>query len=306
MGGSGGFFSGSTTGDLRQQINQSIDSSQTAEYNAEVANYLRDLLSGINSRDVEAINRHLSEIHKAIEKYIDGSIDLRFGGSVAKHTYVDGLSDVDCLVFLDNSSLKDASPEQAKQYLADRLSERFTKTDISIGNLAVTLKFSDAEIQLVPAIRTEAKIKISSPDGVGWSHINPDSFARKLTEINQSNAMRVVPVVKLAKSIISGLSENQQISGYHAESIGIQAFQNYNGGTSTKEMLRHYFNSASSIVRSPIHDHTGQSVFVDESLGSPNSMGRLRISEAFTRIANTMNSADSRRSIDTWRKVFGE
>ena len=74
------------------------------------------------------------------------------GGSVAKYTYVDGLSDIDSLIILDNCELTDKPPDEVKEYFAQKLKERFPKTEVEVGNLAVTVHFNDAEIQLLPAL----------------------------------------------------------------------------------------------------------------------------------------------------------
>jgi hypothetical protein len=56
--------------------------------------------------------------------------------------------------------LADGSPEAAKEYFAQRLRERFPKTDIDVGRLAVTVRFSDAEVQLLPAVSCKSNVQI--------------------------------------------------------------------------------------------------------------------------------------------------
>src|SRR5437879_7713289 len=102
MGGSGGgFFGGSTDADdlIRKGRDAEVKASNT-EFDSEVSAEISSLHPQINNRDVEAVNTHLDGIKSALEKNIEGTIDLLFGGSVARHTYVDGLSDVDSLVLL--------------------------------------------------------------------------------------------------------------------------------------------------------------------------------------------------------------
>ena len=304
MGGSGGYFRGSDPEKIKKKLRDSETKTKNAAYEAQVASLLSDLLANFNGRDYEGINRHLSEIKKAIEKEIDGTVDLFFGGSVAKHTYLDGLSDIDSLFVLNNADLADKTPNEVKEYFAERLGERFPHTEIKVGDLAVTLKFSDAEIQLLPAVKSGKDLRVVDKDGEGWSHIRPKAFSEKLSEVNQNVKGKVVPMIKLAKAIISNLPEKHQISGYHAESIALNTFKTYSGDLNPKEMLKHFFSEASKTVLRPIQDKTGQSVHVDDSLGSTNSLERRIVSDAFGRVYRRMNNADNFGSVDEWQKLF--
>ena len=139
MSGSGGSFFGSNDAKKAiEQIKKSEKQTQNAELDGRVSEYIVDLLKEYNDRDVEQIQQHLDSIKKALEKEIDGTVDLLFAGSISKHTFIDGLSDVDSLVILDNCNLATESPETAKAYLAQRLSERFPNTPVREGDLAVT------------------------------------------------------------------------------------------------------------------------------------------------------------------------
>lgn len=306
MGGGGGDYFKSDPETLRQRLRESEQGTEDTQYEAEVSNVLSALLTQYNDRDREAIDRHLDEIKKALEKDLEGTIDLLFGGSVAKHTYIDGFSDIDSLVILDSCELADGSPEAAKEYFAQQLQERFPKTKVEVGRLAVTIHFSDAVIQLLPAISCENDVKIADRTGVNWSQIKPKEFTGVLSRTNQQVGNKAVPVVKLAKAIIANLPEKQQISGYHAESLAVEIFKNYNGEQKPKAMLEYYFQKASQLLQQPIRDRTGQSVHADDYLGTPNSLERRIVSDAFSRVYRRMNNADNASSIDEWHKLFGD
>src|SRR5262245_53762673 len=78
------------------------DAATASRYDADANAYLQDLLSGYNNRDTNSIQKHIETLKRAVEREIEGEIETRFGGSVRKHTYVDGLSDVDVLMVLNN------------------------------------------------------------------------------------------------------------------------------------------------------------------------------------------------------------
>lgn len=195
---------------------------------------LRNLLRGYNSRDTDAISRHIRTLRDALERNDGDVIPTLFGGSVAKHTFVDGLSDVDVLFIVNNSSLSGQPPDAAIGYMRDLFRQRRLGTTITAGDMAVTVKFADGiEIQVLPAIRRRSGgVRIADPERGRWSDVvNPDRFAQKLTKINRANRRRAIPVIKLAKALAAQVIQNEQekISGYHMESLGIEAFSNYQG-----------------------------------------------------------------------------
>ncbi len=308
MGGSGGgYFSGDAKPkELQQQVRQTEASSRDEKFEADVAAEINNLLSA-TKRDAGAVQTHLNEITDALGRDIEGSVETLFGGSVAKHTYVDGLSDVDALVILNKTELKDASPADVLNYFANRLRERFPNTTITSGHLAVTVAFGDVELQLLPALKSSQGVRIPKEDGGDWSPIiRPDRFADKLTEINRKCGGKVIPTIKLAKSILSHLPEKQQMTGYHVESLAVDVFRSYNGEQTTKAMLRHFFQSIPDRVKEPIKDSTRQSLHVDDYMGPKGSVERRVVADAVGRISRGIQNADGAKSVDQWKKILGE
>jgi len=205
------------------------------------------LLTEINSRDVEAIRTHISEIEKVLGREIDGLDTLLFGGSLSKSTFVEGMSDVDALVFFDKSKYGNISPNELQDKMLSLMEQRFPHTEIKKGALAVTVKFHDYEIQLLPALREHGKLYIANRESNGWSRaIDSKAFSEKLTTTNQSNGKKVVPVIKLAKALFSNLPDRYRPSGYHVEALAVDAFANYSGRYTLYDMTKHLLNSDTS------------------------------------------------------------
>jgi predicted nucleotidyltransferase len=309
MGGSGGGFfpGGRKAADLRKQVRQAEDQTTDDFFETAVSDLIDSMLSQVNKRDAEAVKQYVQTITKAIEAEIEGSVNVLFGGSVAKRTYVDGLSDVDALVILNQSELTEMSPIEVRGYFAKRLRERLPQTKVEEGALAVTVTFSDATIQLLPAVRVGKGVKLPQADSTDWSPVvHPERFAQKLTKINQEANGKVIPAIKIAKQILSQLPENQKLSGYHVESLAISVFNNYTGTLTTKAMLRHFFSEAPMLIRSPIKDSTGQSVHVDDYLGATNSAMRRVIADSVARFGRALLNADGAKSIRQWQEILGE
>lgn len=301
MGGSGGgAFSDIDRQELLQKLRASEDATEDVGFETAVNDYMGQLQAQINNRDNETIRGYLDEIRTCLGEEIDGTVNLVYGGSVAK-----GLSDIDALVLLGKSELRDMSPGEVKDYFFRKLKERFPKTEMKKGVLAVTLKFPGYEIQLLPAIKSGTGYHIADVSGKEWSYIRPRKFTDLLTRVNQDNNKKVVPTIKLAKSIVSSLPENRQLTGYHVESLAVQIFRDYTGVKTPKAMLTHFFREATKAVLKPLPDVTGQSAQVDSYLGAEKSLNRRVVSDALGLISRRMQSADNARNIQLWKDILG-
>ena len=309
MGGSGGGYDPprrSPSG-FAQLVERAGGGAERATYEAQVAAVLEETVSEYSDRDAAAIRRHVETLKKAIESDVGGTVDLLFGGSTQKQTYVNGLSDVDLLATIDDPSLVDRSAQEALRRFAARIQRRLPNTEVTPGRLAVTVRYSDGhELQVLPALRTGSGVRIPSLSGEGWSNvIRPEAFARKLTEVNRKCGSRVVPTIKLFKGAQESLPEAARLSGYHAESLAVQAFEGYEGRRVYKDMLVHFLRSAAEGVRTPIRDRTGQSIHVDDYMGTANSQARQRASSYIGRLARRLEIADRERRSGEWEKIFG-
>ena len=306
MGGSGSrYFPGSLTPDaLAKRTRRAEDQARDDTFETDVGTHLASLLTDFNDRDIEGTQEVFDKVKSDLENEIEGTVDTLFGGSIAKHTYVDGISDVDALVLLNNSELADKSPNEVKSFLASLLRSRYGKDAVSKGELAVTVSLQDKTIQLLPALRHGEKVKIASSDGRNWSEVNPQEFANALTKANQRLNGKLVPCIKLIKAIVATLPEKRRITGYHTESMAINLFKGYDDLKTTKAMLRHFFEHASNHVTRPIKDSSGQSIHVDEYLDGENSLKRRIVADALGRIGRKIRNADGARSLDRWKDLF--
>jgi Nucleotidyltransferase domain len=307
VGGSGGSFrvTPSEAESFQERMRERVEQQRL---DADVNSYLRHELLAANDRDLDQVNARVDEIKQALADRVEELEDLRFGGSIAKHTYVEGLSDVDLLVALKDERLADRSPDEMRREFARTLEGKLSAgevADIRVGPRAVTVVYRDGtEIQLLPAVQRGDTISISSADGRGWQHgIQPKAFTDQLTATNKAQGGTVVPAIKLAKEIIaSQIPSQRQPSGYHVEALAVDAFANYDGPKTPKAMVQHLFSAASERVRRPLADVTGQSRAVDESLGDVGSSARVTLARDLANLASRMERS---QSVDDWKRLFG-
>jgi hypothetical protein len=310
MGGSGGSFgSGYNPRDIAKQVRDDEKRNlNDTEFNIRLGDLFGELLGDFNNRDTEGVRRRLDDILDKLGDETDAKLDLIFGGSVAKRTYVDGLSDIDCLVVLNGTDLEKAGPHAARDQLAKTLAAELAgEATVSAGQLAVTITYTDGmEIQLLPAVRTEVGVKIPSARTEGrWSEIDPGKFQEGLTKYNKLCGNKLIPTIKLAKAVIAQLPEASKLSGYHVESLAIDAFRNYTGTMTTAAMLPHFFEHAKERVLRPMTDRTGQSLHVDGYLGNADSPERQIASHILSRLAKRMSNATAASSLPQWKDLFG-
>jgi len=306
MGGSGG---GRYTGPSSPTLNQRLDKireQERARLEKNIGDYLRKLLVRFNDRDREKIAARLEAIHKLLG--LDVEIDqFLLGGSVAKHTDVDGLSDIDALVVLDREDLRGKSAQAMLDAFHKTLKDQLSRADVvsvDKGRLAVTVVYSDkTEIQLLPALRSGQNISIAAADGKSWNDTRPRVVHQQLTQANQRLGQSLIPAIKLVKALVGSLPKQKQLSGYHIEAMALDAANGYRGNRTPKELLLHILRHASERVRTPIKDATGQSRIVDAYLGKAESVPRRVASQALSGMARRLDAASS---LGQWQAIFGE
>lgn len=261
--------------------------------------YSEELLTTYQRRNSATVAKRLDHLCAILKDQGNHVVQTMFGGSVQKGTYVTGLSDVDVLLVVNESSLVNQPPSEVKNFVRDTIKRSFPNNPVQAGKLAVTIKYSDkTELQLLPAIRTKTGgVRIARHGTRKWSDIaHPEKFAEKLFEVNAARNGRVVPMIKLAKAMADCFirQEDRKLSGYHIESLAIDAFANYAGPLDSLSMLNRLFRHSTKAVMNLIVDSTGQSRYVDEYLGLADSIERKRASTYFGQMRGNVNSCTTR------------
>lgn len=257
-----------------------------------------ELLAEYKRRDGRRVAQRLEEIRRALGRVGYGMVQTKFGGSVKRDTYVTGLSDVDALLIVNQTGLDTRPPSETIELVREVIQGHFRDIDVTPGKLAVTVSYSNGpEIQILPAIRNNSGgIRIAERGSSQWSNITrPEAFAEKLIQVNNAKGGRVVPVIKLAKAIADCYikRESRKISGYHMESLAIEAFRDYEGELDTKSMLIHFLIYSMNSVLRQIVDLTGQTTYVDEYLGNVNSDQRNRTSKSFENMRGQVRNCNT-------------
>ena len=308
MGGSGGggyFQPSETPQSVKESLRREEQNTANQIFEAEVSEKIGDLLVEYNTRDEAKTRRLLESIRQRLaSEFEDTSISPVFGGSVRKHTYVDGISDIDALLVFKDQELCKKGPGAVLDRFEDEVKRRFPDADVDRDKMSVTVKAGDVTLQLLPAVRKHAGLLIPSESGDEWSKIRPETFFNKLSEVNEHNGKKVVPAIKIIKGINNTFPDGEKLSGYHIESLAIQAFRDYDGPQNTKAMIERFFDVAKAEVLSPIKDSTGQSVHVDEYAGPRRSEKRRAMAQNLDRISRRIKNANAIQSSRKWLRII--
>src|ERR1700733_11059741 len=198
MGGSGGggTFSGRSPDQMSQLVRKAESSTASAAFETRLSGIFGEQLAAFNSRDNLLVQERLSSLKSHLENELEGTLDHLFGGSVAKRTYVDGLSDVDSLLLINDTRLVGSAPSAVLDVICDELRNRFASSaQVTHGNMAVTVEYPDGmSIQLLPAVRTSTgTLRIPSSRHDDWSHIDPKTFQEALTRRNEECGGKLIP-----------------------------------------------------------------------------------------------------------------
>lgn len=305
-GGGGGPYYNVQPEELQKRIKEASDDI-SRDFQPRLQEFLDEKLSAYNRRDSELIGERLAGVSKRLGNLLEAEWDFRFGGSVAKHTYVDGLSDIDSLLILGGEFDGTRPPKSVLSAVCKRLSGLPSSVSVSAGRIAITIEYDDGmQVQLVPAVKDGGTLRVPSWTRDGWSKIDPAKFTSALTRRNSQCDGKLIPTIKLAKAAIATWPESVRLSGYHVESLAIDAFRNYSGPKNTATMLPKFFESASASVLRPIRDSTGQSIHVDSYLGKANSELRQKAAHWCQQVSKRMKNASIQGSFNQWRELFDE
>lgn len=291
--------------EFAERLQKAAGQALKAEVGADLSKIVNDTLASANARDTDLVADRVDEITLALGEVVESPVKTLFGGSVAKHTYVDGLSDIDTLLVLDGTDFEGMKPSEAISRLAKLIDASVGGITTKAGRLAVTVTYSDGmQVQLLPAFESGERVRVPRFNSDDWSNISPLKFQKKLTQVNHNCGGKVVPTIKLVKAIMGGLPESQRLSGYHTESLAIEVFKKYDGIKTATAMLPHFFQRASELVKSPITDSTGQSVHVDDSLGPANSEARIKQSHVLNRLYKRLRNAAAHGQTSIWSSML--
>lgn len=143
----------------------------------------------------DAARSHRASIEARLDAQL-GVHELFEIGSLKHGTGVWQYSDADFLVSLKGG--RPDSPWTMLNRVKETLQDRFPSTTIVTRRPAVVCKFSDADVEIVPAYPAASGYKIADPTG-GWMKTHPKDHNKYVTKINTQHGGAVKKLARQVK-----------------------------------------------------------------------------------------------------------
>jgi len=244
-------------------------------------------------------------------------LDSFLTGSYSRNTMIAPLSeaDIDIFVVLDASYFYnyDNGQNGGQAGLLDlvkrTLRKTYTKTpDISRNGQAVTIRFTDFMVDVVPAFnRKGGGYLIPNSINKTWISTDPKKHVELVTNSNKAHDGDFVPLVKMIKAW--NKNNNKYFSSFHLEVLALQSLNNVKISDYPSGM-RYFLDKSRALITQKNPDPAGYEGDVGSYINTQDkineAVGKFQL--AYERAIKAEDYAARgyvRDAVDTWIKIFG-
>jgi hypothetical protein len=252
---------------------------------------------------------HQRNVRHAIEN--DLSItDSFLTGSYMRSTLIAPLkeADIDVVVVLD-SSYFDSDARTTLDTVRRVLLKTYRTPVISRNGHAVTVRFSDFHVDVVPTFRREGGgYFIPSSSDNSWIATDPKKHVRLSSSRDTVHGGHLVPLIKMIKGW--NRNANRQFRSFHLEVLAWEVFSQVTI-SSFSSGVRYFFDKAQPYMVQELPDPAGYGGDVAAYIGSREQVRTaiLRLDTALWRALKAEEFAAANRigsAFGQWRKIFGD
>ncbi len=270
----------------------------------------------ITGLQVEAVSTRQKNVRSVVEAGLV-VLDSFLTGSYSRSTMISPLNeaDVDIFVVLDAKYFHNYNNGQngGQGGLLDLLKKTLKKTytstpDISRNGHAVTIRFTDFIVDVVPAFNRQGGGYLI-PDSISrkWISTDPKKHVELVTASNKTHNGDFVPLVKMIKAW--NRNNNRHFGSFHLEVLALEIFNNvtisnYSSG------VRYFFDKARTLVRQANLDPAGYGGDVGSYINTEEkiveAVNKFQVAyEKAIRAENVAVMGGEKEAIEIWIKVFG-
>jgi hypothetical protein len=234
-------------------------------------------------------------------------LDSFLTGSYSRSTMIAPLkeADIDIFVVLDSSYYKQDGHTSLLDNVKKVLKKEYTTPDISRNGQAVTIKFSDFMVDVVPSFnRTGGGFLIPNSVTKSWIATDPKKHVSLFSKANQNNGSMLKPLIKMLKNWNKNISFD--FSNFHIEVLAYHIFNNVTI-SSYSSGVRYFFDKGRTEIRKKNPDPAGYTDDVGAYLNSKLDEAESRFTTAYNRAikAEAFETAgETENAISEWRKIF--
>ncbi|MCL5071303.1 MAG: nucleotidyltransferase [Actinobacteria bacterium] len=277
-----------------------------------------ELKENLNITDLQAstVSTRQSSVRKVVEAGLTVK-DSFLTGSYSRNTMITPLSEADIDIFfvLDNQYFHNYNGQNGGQaglldLVKRTLKRTYTKTpDISRNGQAVTIRFEDFIVDVVPAFnRQGGGYLIPNSLTQTWISTDPKKHVEIVSQANKNHNGDLIPLVKMIKGWNKNI--NKYFHYFHLEVLALEILNNVTISDYPSGM-RFFLDKGRALIAKQNADPAGYGGDVGNYIDS-----REKIDEAVAKFQLAFDRAIkaesyesqgyTRSAIDEWRKIFGD
>lgn len=277
-----------------------------------------ELKENLNITDLQTgtVSTRQTSVRKVVEAGLTVK-DSFLTGSYSRNTMIAPLNEADIDIFfvLDNSYFHNYNGQNGGQaglldLVKRTLRKTYTRTpDISRNGQAVTIRFEDFMVDVVPAFnRQDGGYLIPNSLTQTWISTDPKKHVEIVSQSNTDHNGDFVPLVKMIKGWNKNI--NNYFRSFHLEVLALEILDSVRIDSYSSGM-RYYFDKGRVLITKQNADPAGYGGDVGNYIDS-----REKVEEAVAKFqlaydrAIKAESYESqgyiRSAVDEWRKIFGD
>jgi hypothetical protein len=283
-----------------------------------VAESFRQFASNLTLTGLQeaTISTRQTNVRSAVESEL-AVLDSFLTGSYRRHTMIPPLkdADVDIAIVLDSKYFhhyngQNGGPAGLLDLVKRALRRTYSQTpDISRNGQAVTIRFTDFSVDVVPAFhRSGGGYLIANSISQSWISTDPKKHVEILGAANKAHNGDLVPLIRMIK--VWNRGHSAIIRSFHLEVLALQILNNVRI-TDFSSGIRYYFDKARALVTQKNPDPAGYGDDVGAYLNT-----QAKINEAVSKFQAAYDAArraedhaargHAHLAVATWRSLLGE
>lgn len=263
----------------------------------------------ITSLQASTASSRQQNVRDAVKKEM-AVVDDFLTGSYKRNTMIAPLSeaDIDVFVVLDPSYFEQNGQASLLDKVKRALLKTYNNSTISRDGQAVTIKFTDFYVDVVPGFNRQGGGYLI-PDSVGkrWIATDPKKHVELWTQRNAEKAQKFVPLVKMLKAW--NKKHSQTLHSFHLETIVYDVMAAYS--IDYPASVRYVLDQARSKVQNGVFDPAGYGgnvgAYLDTQAKKDNVITKLKAAyEKAAEAENYEKNGQTSLAYGKWGVIFGD
>lgn len=237
-------------------------------------------------------------------------------GSYSRSTLISPLSetDIDIFTIMHSDYFHHYNGQNGGQaglldLVKRTLLKTYTKTpDISRNGQAVTIRFNDFNVDVVPSFeRKGGGYLIPNSIKQNWIPTDPKSHVQIFSEANLLHNGNLIPIIKMIKAWNKNI--NKYFRSFHLEVVALIIFQSVTISDFPSGM-RYFFDKGREAIRQQNLDPAGYGgdigYYIDTNEKIAESVAKFQLAyERAIKAEDFANKGNISNAVDYWRLIFG-